>query len=68
MEFMRESSVCSVVDWGELEDIEEDVLKSCPLQMGTSSGMEALSPRTAEAETEGMCGLALTVLLMPRGW
>ena len=42
--------------------------KSTPLQMGVSAGMEELSPNTAEAETEGMCGLALTALFCSSGF
>lgn len=50
-------------------DDEEDgcLSKSMPLQIGVDSGSVELSPKTAAADTEGMWGLALTLLELSRG-
>lgn len=54
-------------DMGRFEHI---ILYKCIVlvsDMETHQLTDSLSPKTADAETEGMCGLALTELFAARG-
>ena len=51
-----------------MESISRDWEKSCPRQGIESAGIDALSPRTAAAETEGMLGSCVTAALAAKGW
>lgn len=44
-----------------------EALKSWPLHTVLPSGMDVDSPRTADAETDGMLGFALTVEFAANG-
>ena len=59
---LNDSIILSIIS------LSEDTFeKSTPRHLGVESGNDELSPRTADAETDGMCGFALTVLVESNG-